>query len=67
MGKFFGFDDWFLIATVSLSVIFNFMLFQFKRFDIAGWIVIIWLILLVVELKVLELEQESWKRRVFGQ
>jgi hypothetical protein len=65
MGKFFGFHDWFLISTISMGVIFNFMVFQFKRYNVAAWIVIGWLILMIVEFKLLELEAEAWKRRVF--
>jgi hypothetical protein len=66
MGKFMGFHNWFLVSTLCLGIIFNFMVFQFRRFDIAGWIVIIWLILMIVEFKLLELEEEMWKQRVFS-
>jgi hypothetical protein len=66
MGKFFVFHGWFVVATVSLGVLFNFMVFQFKRYNLAFWLIIIWLILMVIEFKVLELEEEAWKRRVFG-
>jgi len=61
-----GFHNWFLVSTLCLGIIFNFMVFQFRRFDIAGWIVIIWLILMIVEFKLLELEEEMWKQRVFS-
>jgi hypothetical protein len=66
MGKFFGFHDLFVISTITMGVIFNFMVFQFKRYNLAAWLIIIWLILMVIEFKVLELEEEAWKRRVFG-
>jgi len=36
MGKFFGFHDWFLISTIAMGVIFNFMVFQFKRYNLAA-------------------------------
>jgi cytochrome c biogenesis protein CcdA len=66
MGKFLGFHDWFLVLTLCLGVIFNFMVFQFKRYNVAAWIAIGWLILMIVEFKLLELEEEMWKQRVFS-